>query len=153
MASGPTCTFCSDVGDVLKKVARMNSKLVSEKDSKAVIESLRQLQAMPMTFEVLETTKIGRAINALKSAPSEKARELAAALYKGWRALADEYFVEWPATAPAASTGGSAESIEAPKVDKSITCSSAIKEAQSAGPNSSSGDNHPVTMTSPECRG
>jgi hypothetical protein len=108
MASDKTCTFRSDAGDVLVKIARIDNKLVSEKESEAVLDSLLQLQAMPMTFEALgsETTKIGQAINALrKTAPSEKAREVAAALYKGWRALADEHFVVRQATAPAAPMG------------------------------------------------
>jgi hypothetical protein len=46
-----------------------------------------------MTFEALEATKVGRAVNALrKSAPSEQARHLAAELYRRWKALADEHF-------------------------------------------------------------
>ncbi|CAO2045149.1 unnamed protein product [Urochloa humidicola] len=151
MASGQTCTVSSD--DVLEKVARINGKLASEKDGEAVLESLRQLQALPMTFEALETTKIGRAVNALrKSAPSDQARGLAAALYRAWKSLADEHFAARKATAPAAPTGDAAASANvAPKVDRSIARLSPTKaKPQSAGPNSSSAGSHrPMTTTRP----
>ncbi|CAN6250884.1 unnamed protein product [Urochloa humidicola] len=151
MASGQTCTVSSD--DVLEKVARINGKLASEKDGEAVLESLRQLQALPMTFEALETTKIGRAVNALrKSAPSDQARGLAAALYRAWKSLADEHFAARKATAPAAPTGDAGASANvAPKVDRSIARSSPTKaKPQSAGPNSSSAGSHrPMTTTKP----
>jgi hypothetical protein len=80
--------------DVLETVARIGSKLASEEGGETVVvESLRELQGVHITFEALEATKIGRAVNALrKSAPSEEARQLAAALYKGWKALANERF-------------------------------------------------------------
>ncbi|CAN6243651.1 unnamed protein product [Urochloa humidicola] len=136
--------------DVLEKVARINGKLASEKDGEAVLESLRQLQAVPMTFEALETTKIGRAVNALrKSAPSDQARGLAAALYRAWKALADEHFAARKVTA--APTGDATASADvAPKVNRSITRSSPTKaKPQSAGPNSSSAGGRPMTMTRP----
>ncbi|TVU35600.1 hypothetical protein EJB05_17498, partial [Eragrostis curvula] len=78
---------------VLDTVARINSKLAGENGGEAVLESLRQLQAVPMTFQVLEATKVGRAVNALrKNASSDLARELAAALFGRWKALAEEHF-------------------------------------------------------------
>uniref|UniRef100_K3ZDU9 TFIIS N-terminal domain-containing protein n=1 Tax=Setaria italica TaxID=4555 RepID=K3ZDU9_SETIT len=112
MASGgqqTTCTVRSDAaGDVVKRVAKLNANLVSEEGGEAVLQSLRQLQGVRMTFEALEATKVGRAVNALrKSAPSAQARQLAAELYRRWKALADEHF----ATRRARAAGG------APKVD------------------------------------
>ncbi|CAL4916238.1 unnamed protein product [Urochloa decumbens] len=154
MASGPTCTVRSEAGDILDKVTRINGELASERGNEAVLESLRQLQAVPMTFEALETTKVGRAVNAVrKSAPSEQVRGLAAALYRSWKALADEHFAARQATtAPAAPTGDAATSVdEAPKVDRIIARSSPInkEKSQSVGPNSSSAGSRPVTMPRP----
>ncbi|CAL5083129.1 unnamed protein product [Urochloa decumbens] len=156
MASGQTCTVRSEAGDILEKITRINGELASEGGNEAVLESLRQLQTVPMTFEALEATKVGRAVNTLrKSAPSEQVRGLAAALYRSWKALADEHFAARQATtAPAAPTGDAAASVdEAPKVDRSIAIarSSPIKEkSQSAGPNSSSaGSRRPVTTPRP----
>ncbi|CAN6290047.1 unnamed protein product [Urochloa humidicola] len=139
MASGQTCTVGSDANDVLEKVSRISGELTSKQGSDAVLESLQQLQAVPMTFEALEATKVGRAVNALrKSAPSEQARGLAAALYRSWKALADEHFAARLATttAPAGdAAAATAADDEAPKVDRR---SSPIKaKPQSVGPNSS----------------
>ncbi|XP_004964223.1 transcription elongation factor A protein 1 [Setaria italica] len=126
MASGgqqTTCTVRSDAaGDVVKRVAKLNANLVSEEGGEAVLQSLRQLQGVRMTFEALEATKVGRAVNALrKSAPSAQARQLAAELYRRWKALADEHF----ATRRARAAGG------APKVDDgSVACPSSPIEAK-----------------------
>ncbi|CAL5049557.1 unnamed protein product [Urochloa decumbens] len=57
MASGQTCTVRSEAGDVLEKVTRINGELACERGNEAALESLRQLQAVPMTFEALEATK------------------------------------------------------------------------------------------------
>ncbi|CAO2185947.1 unnamed protein product [Urochloa humidicola] len=154
MASSQTCTVRSDAGDILKKVARINAELTSQKGSEAVLESLQQLQAVPMTFEALEATKVGRAVNALrKSAPSEQARELAAALYRSWKALADEHFAARKMMAPAdaAPTGDTAASAdEAPKVDRTIVRSSPIKaKPQSAELKSSITGSRQVTTPKP----
>nr|XP_034586842.1 probable mediator of RNA polymerase II transcription subunit 26a [Setaria viridis] len=126
MASGgqqTTCTVRSDAaGDVVERVAKLNANLVSEEGGEAVLQSLRQLQGVRMTFEALEATKVGRAVNALrKSAPSEQARQLAAELYRRWKALADEHF----ATRRARAARG------APKVDDgSVACPSSPIEAK-----------------------
>ncbi|KAL6626435.1 hypothetical protein ACP70R_030161 [Stipagrostis hirtigluma subsp. patula] len=96
MAGGETSTVRSgsEGGNVLESVARIKSQLAAaEEDGGTTLELLRQLQAVPMTYEVLDATKIGWEVNALrKKAPSEQARELAAALYRQWKALADEHF-------------------------------------------------------------
>ncbi|TVU31273.1 hypothetical protein EJB05_22954, partial [Eragrostis curvula] len=74
---------------VVETVARINGELSGAEDGEAVLESLRQLQTVQMTFAALEATKVARAVNALrKSASSEEAREVAAALYWAWKALA-----------------------------------------------------------------
>ncbi|KAL6854284.1 hypothetical protein ACP4OV_019187 [Aristida adscensionis] len=97
-------------GDVVKKVARIKHHLASiENDGGAVLESLRQLQAVPMTFPALEATKIGWDVNALrKNASSEEARELAGALYRSWKALADKHFRSTRKQLPAAAAAAAA---------------------------------------------
>ncbi|EAZ15480.1 hypothetical protein OsJ_30893 [Oryza sativa Japonica Group] len=58
----------------------------------AVVDLLRDLQAVPMTFETLEASKISKTISGLrKHSSSEKVRRLAAALYKSWKAIVDEH--------------------------------------------------------------
>jgi hypothetical protein len=76
-----------------EQVARINSLLVGGAMSEdAVIESLRALKAVRMTFETLEATKIGRAVGVLRKHASEQVRQLAISLYKSWKAMADEHF-------------------------------------------------------------
>jgi hypothetical protein len=120
----------SEVDGVLDTVASIHSKLTGENGDEAVLESLRQLQALPMTFRVLEATKIGRVVNALrKSASSEPARELASALYRSWKNLADEHFrrSRLPASEP---SGISEQKLEA-------TCSFPTKAKPPRGPSPS----------------
>jgi hypothetical protein len=82
-------TSCSDV---LATVARIDRRLAREKDNDVVVELIRELQAVDMTYEVLEATKIGHTVNALrKSAPTALARLLADTLYRQWKVLANEW--------------------------------------------------------------
>uniref|UniRef100_A0A0E0QXK7 TFIIS N-terminal domain-containing protein n=1 Tax=Oryza rufipogon TaxID=4529 RepID=A0A0E0QXK7_ORYRU len=68
--------------------------------SEAVVELLRALQAVLMTFETLEASKIGKAISGLRKHSSEQVRDLAAALYKSWKALVDEHLTRKPPAPP-----------------------------------------------------
>uniref|UniRef100_A0A0E0EWA3 TFIIS N-terminal domain-containing protein n=1 Tax=Oryza meridionalis TaxID=40149 RepID=A0A0E0EWA3_9ORYZ len=63
----------------------------SDSSEEAVVDLLRDLQAVPMTFETLEASKIGKTISGLRKHSSEKVRGLAAALYKSWKAIVDEH--------------------------------------------------------------
>ncbi|KAL6640197.1 hypothetical protein ACP70R_022046 [Stipagrostis hirtigluma subsp. patula] len=132
MAGGETCTAGTEGGDVLQRVARIQTQLAAaEKDSGTTLELLRRLQTVPMTFEALEVTKIGWAVNTLrKNASSEQAREMAAELYSRWKALADEHFwstmAKRPPAAPAPTTGDAAAK---PRALTSKTVTAACPEA------------------------
>jgi hypothetical protein len=137
----------SEVDGVLDTVASIHSKLTGENGDEAVLESLRQLQALPMTFRVLEATKIGRVVNALrKSASSEPARELASALYRSWKNLADEHFrrSRLPASEPSGISEQKLEATASPPeappkaaATKSATCSFPTKAKPPRGPSPS----------------
>uniref|UniRef100_A0A0D9XI81 TFIIS N-terminal domain-containing protein n=1 Tax=Leersia perrieri TaxID=77586 RepID=A0A0D9XI81_9ORYZ len=79
------------VGEV--EVATINTKLVATAGSSeaTVVELLRALRALPMTFETLEKTKIGKTITSLTKHSSEQVRGLAGELYKKWRPLVSEH--------------------------------------------------------------
>jgi hypothetical protein len=135
-----TRTVISSEDDgVLDTVASIHSKLTGENgDDEAVLESLRQLQALPMTFRVLEATRIGRAVNALrKSASSELARKLASALYRSWKDLAEE-----PAAAPSDISEQKLEAAASPETrpkaaTKSVRRSLPTKATPPSGPSPS----------------
>uniref|UniRef100_A0A0D3HBS0 TFIIS N-terminal domain-containing protein n=1 Tax=Oryza barthii TaxID=65489 RepID=A0A0D3HBS0_9ORYZ len=85
----------SSSGSGSGEVERIKVKLVAtaaDSSEDAVVDLLRDLQAVPMTFETLEASKIGKTISGLrKHSSSEKVRRLAAALYKSWKAIVDEH--------------------------------------------------------------
>uniref|UniRef100_J3N1C1 TFIIS N-terminal domain-containing protein n=1 Tax=Oryza brachyantha TaxID=4533 RepID=J3N1C1_ORYBR len=88
----------SSAGEV---VERIKSKLEvreegggrpgSDSSEDAVVELLRELQSVPMTFQTLEATNIGKTISGLRKHSSEQVRDLATALYKNWKALVNEH--------------------------------------------------------------
>jgi hypothetical protein len=80
-------------GDVVATVERISRRLARKQaDNQAVVDLIRELEALPMTYEALEATMIGRTVNGLrKTAPSALARLLADTLYRQWKALADEW--------------------------------------------------------------
>ncbi|KAL5232017.1 hypothetical protein ABZP36_030793 [Zizania latifolia] len=90
-----------DDGSAGEQVARIKSKLVGGEDGlpgsnseEVVLELLRALRTVPMTFETLEATKIGRTICGLRKHRSEKVRDLTRELYRAWKDLADEHLIK-----------------------------------------------------------
>jgi hypothetical protein len=98
-------------GDVVATLERIGRKLARKQaDNQAVVDLIRELQAVPMTYEALEATMIGRTVNGLrKTAPSALARLLADTLYRQWKALVDEWYATsktQPQTAPPEADNG-----------------------------------------------
>ncbi|RWR74783.1 putative mediator of RNA polymerase II transcription subunit 26b [Cinnamomum micranthum f. kanehirae] len=99
---------------VVKEVLRIK-ELLSNKDEteSALFESLRKLQLMGLSVEILKTTEIGRAVNALRKRGSNQIRNLARTLVSGWKDMVDE----WVNTA-AAIAGETPESKKPSVVDE-----------------------------------
>ncbi|AQK39281.1 hypothetical protein ZEAMMB73_Zm00001d023412 [Zea mays] len=98
-------------GDVVATVERISRRLARKQaDNQAVVDLIRELEALPMTYEALEATMIGRTVNGLrKTAPSALARLLADTLYRQWKALAHEWHASsktQPQTAPPEADNG-----------------------------------------------
>uniref|UniRef100_A0A0E0B910 TFIIS N-terminal domain-containing protein n=1 Tax=Oryza glumipatula TaxID=40148 RepID=A0A0E0B910_9ORYZ len=106
-AKKPVMAVVSGSGE---EVERIKSKLeigedgrpTSDSSEKTVVELLRALQTVTMTFQTLEASKIGKTISGLRKHSSEQVRDLAAALYKNWKALVDEHLTRKANTPPAA---------------------------------------------------
>ncbi|XP_040384441.1 probable mediator of RNA polymerase II transcription subunit 26c [Oryza brachyantha] len=75
----------------MDETERIRSELASNSSEEAVVELLRALQDVPMTFQTLEATNIGKTISGLRKHSSEQVRDLAAALYKNWKALVNNH--------------------------------------------------------------
>uniref|UniRef100_A0A0E0B911 TFIIS N-terminal domain-containing protein n=1 Tax=Oryza glumipatula TaxID=40148 RepID=A0A0E0B911_9ORYZ len=95
----------------------------------AVVELLRALQAVPMAFETLEASKIGKAISGLRKHSSEQVRDLAAALYKNWKALVHEHLTRKPPAPPT-------------KTASALGAADQANKANTAAPRKAAGNKH-----------
>ncbi|KAI0503545.1 hypothetical protein KFK09_014479 [Dendrobium nobile] len=81
------------VGEVMriKEVILSNNQLHESESDSILYESLRALQQMQLSVDVLETTKIGRTVSAMRKHSSRKIRKLVRCLIQSWRVLVDEW--------------------------------------------------------------
>ncbi|XP_022746728.1 probable mediator of RNA polymerase II transcription subunit 26b [Durio zibethinus] len=78
------------VGEVFRiKEVLHNSQ--DEPDS-VLFESLRKLQLMALTVDILKATGIGKAVNRVRKHSSKQIRHLAQTLIDDWKELVDEWF-------------------------------------------------------------
>uniref|UniRef100_A0A0D9XI94 alanine--tRNA ligase n=1 Tax=Leersia perrieri TaxID=77586 RepID=A0A0D9XI94_9ORYZ len=69
----------------------VSAQPISDSSEESVIDLLRALQAVPMTFETLEKSKIGKTVTGLRKHPSEQVRSLAGELCNNWKALVNDH--------------------------------------------------------------
>uniref|UniRef100_A0A1D1YW36 Transcription elongation factor A protein 3 n=1 Tax=Anthurium amnicola TaxID=1678845 RepID=A0A1D1YW36_9ARAE len=95
-------------GQTVEEVLRIKEILVNMEDkSDAVLfESLRRLQLMVISVEIIKTTEIGKAVSGLRKHRSREIRHLVRTLIDGWKALVDEWM-----SATAALTESTPESM------------------------------------------
>ncbi|XP_022742485.1 probable mediator of RNA polymerase II transcription subunit 26b [Durio zibethinus] len=99
------------VGEVFRiKEILHNSQ--DEPDS-VLFESLRRLQLMALTVDILKTTGIGKAVNRVRKHSSKEIRHLAQTLIDGWKELVDEWV-----SATKAIAEGTPESVNPSVVDE-----------------------------------
>ncbi|XP_051138673.1 probable mediator of RNA polymerase II transcription subunit 26b [Andrographis paniculata] len=63
-------------------------KIVDASDDQTntlLLDSLKRLQSIPMTIEILKATDIGRSVNALRKRASKEVRDLAKVIVRDWR--------------------------------------------------------------------
>ncbi|CAA7388991.1 unnamed protein product [Spirodela intermedia] len=97
---------------IIGEVLRIKEIIVNkdyESDSR-LFESLRRLQLMALSVEVLKATEIGKALNGLRRHSSRQISQLVSSLIGAWKILVDEWM-----DATAALTEGTPES-KAPSV-------------------------------------
>ncbi|XP_037093087.1 transcription elongation factor S-II-like isoform X2 [Pollicipes pollicipes] len=87
--------------DVLKVMKKLD-KMISTENFDDAMDSLKKLQSLPITLQVLNKTRVGMTVNSLrKSSKDEQIITLAKSLIKGWKKLLTP-----PADAKKASSGG-----------------------------------------------
>ncbi|GMI79618.1 hypothetical protein like AT5G05140 [Hibiscus trionum] len=77
------------VGEVFR-IKEILHNYQDESDS-VLFESLRKLQLMALTVDILEATGIGKAVNRVRKHSSKQIRSLAQTLIDGWKELVDEW--------------------------------------------------------------
>ncbi|KAL4379012.1 hypothetical protein GQ457_02G040170 [Hibiscus cannabinus] len=77
------------VGEVFR-IKEILHNFQDEPDS-ILFESLRKLQLMALTVDILEATGIGKAVNRVRKHSSKQIRNLAQTLIDGWKELVDEW--------------------------------------------------------------
>ncbi|XP_074555766.1 putative mediator of RNA polymerase II transcription subunit 26b [Curcuma longa] len=80
-------------GQTLEEVLRIKEVLSNHHDESdnVLLESLRRLQLMELTVDVLKATEIGKAVNVLRKHASKQIRHLVRTLIDGWKVLVDEW--------------------------------------------------------------
>ncbi|TYG96623.1 hypothetical protein ES288_A11G366000v1 [Gossypium darwinii] len=100
------------VGEVFR-IKEILHNCQDEPDS-VLLESLRKLQLMALTVDILEATGIGKAVNRVRKHSSKQIRHLAQTLIDGWKELVDEWV-----SATKAVAGVTPESMN-PSVDEVV---------------------------------
>ncbi|KAI9121065.1 hypothetical protein K1719_008098 [Acacia pycnantha] len=101
-------------GEVLRiKEILHNSK---EEPDSVLFESLRRLQLLALTVDLLKGTEIGKAVNPLRKHGSKEIRQLARTLIVGWKAMVDEWVKSTAAITTSAE--GTPDSVNPSVVDE-----------------------------------
>ncbi|WOL16383.1 putative mediator of RNA polymerase II transcription subunit 26b [Canna indica] len=101
-------------GQIVGEVLRLKEILANQHDESdnILFESLRRLQLMELSVDVLKATEIGRAVNGLRKHNSKQIRHLVRTLIDGWKVLVDEWV-----SASACIAGNSPDSLNPSVVD------------------------------------
>ncbi|XP_037357391.1 transcription elongation factor A protein 2 isoform X2 [Talpa occidentalis] len=74
----------------IARIARRLDKMVTKKSAEGAVDLLRELKAMPITLPLLQSTRVGMSVNALrKQSSDEEVIALAKSLIKSWKKLLD----------------------------------------------------------------
>uniref|UniRef100_A0A8C6ZGD3 Transcription elongation factor A2 n=1 Tax=Nothoprocta perdicaria TaxID=30464 RepID=A0A8C6ZGD3_NOTPE len=120
--------------DEIVRIAKRLDKMVAKKSADGAMDLLKELKSMPMTLDLLQSTRIGMSVNALrKQSTDEEVISLAKSLIKSWKKLLD----------------ASEEKSEEKKKNLSLPTSSS-KETNSRDQSSNKRQEPPKTPTTPK---
>uniref|UniRef100_A0A671E9U1 TFIIS N-terminal domain-containing protein n=1 Tax=Rhinolophus ferrumequinum TaxID=59479 RepID=A0A671E9U1_RHIFE len=79
------------LGDEVVHTAKKMDKMVQKKSTAGALDLLKEFKNIPMTLNLLQSTRIGMSENALcKQSTEEEITSLAKSLIKSWEKLSDE---------------------------------------------------------------
>ncbi|KAM4622497.1 LOW QUALITY PROTEIN: transcription elongation factor A protein 2-like [Discoglossus pictus] len=77
-------------GDEVVRIAKKLDKMVAKKSTDGALDLLKELKRMSITLELLQSTRIGMSVNALrKQSNEEEVISLSKSLIKSWKKLLD----------------------------------------------------------------
>ncbi|XP_041103499.1 transcription elongation factor A protein 1 isoform X1 [Polyodon spathula] len=77
--------------DEIIRIAKKMDKMAQKKNGSEALDLLKELKNIPMTLELLQSTRIGMSVNAIrKQSTDEEVTSLAKSLIKSWKKLLDE---------------------------------------------------------------
>lgn len=72
--------------DEVVRFAKKMDKMVQKKNAAGALDLLKELKNIPMTLELLQSTRIGMSVNAIrKQSTDEEVTSLAKSLIKSWK--------------------------------------------------------------------
>ncbi|XP_057835563.1 probable mediator of RNA polymerase II transcription subunit 26b isoform X2 [Cryptomeria japonica] len=103
---------------ILREVFRIKDILANRDESDSqLIESLRRLELMQLSVEILKATDVGRKVNKLRKHKSKTICSMAKNLVSSWKELADEWMKTAGNVAVAAIAGTSTDSVSPATAD------------------------------------
>uniref|UniRef100_A0A8C2CFD9 TFIIS N-terminal domain-containing protein n=1 Tax=Cyprinus carpio TaxID=7962 RepID=A0A8C2CFD9_CYPCA len=73
------------------RIAKKMDKMAQKKNGVGALDLLKELKNIPMTLELLQSTRIGMSVNAIrKQSTDDEVTSLAKSLIKSWKKLLDE---------------------------------------------------------------
>ncbi|KAG8442052.1 hypothetical protein GDO86_011011 [Hymenochirus boettgeri] len=77
-------------GEEIIRIAKKMERMVQKKNTAGALDLLKELKNLPMTLELLQSTRIGMSVNAIrKQSGEEEVTSLAKSLIKSWKKLLD----------------------------------------------------------------
>ncbi|CAM2102300.1 transcription elongation factor A protein 2 isoform X2 [Lepidochelys kempii] len=121
--------------DEIVRIAKRLDKMVSKKSADGAMDLLKELKSMPITLDLLQSTRIGMSVNALrKQSTDDEVISLSKSLIKSWKKLLD----------------ASEDKSEEKRRNSSLSASSSKESGDSRDQSSNKRQDPPKTPTTPK---
>ncbi|XP_072008004.1 transcription elongation factor A protein 1 isoform X1 [Engystomops pustulosus] len=126
-------------GEEIIRIAKKMERMVQKKNTVGALDLLKELKNLPMTLELLQSTRIGMSVNAIrKQSSDEDVTSLAKSLIKSWKKLLDGPSAEKDTEEKKKEQPPPAQnSPEAKEESSSSSCSSSGRKEDCAAPSES----------------
>ncbi|KAG8570838.1 hypothetical protein GDO81_011441 [Engystomops pustulosus] len=125
-------------GEEIIRIAKKMERMVQKKNTVGALDLLKELKNLPMTLELLQSTRIGMSVNAIrKQSSDEDVTSLAKSLIKSWKKLLDGPSAEKDTEEKKKEPPPPAQNSPEAKEESSSSCSSSGRKEDCAAPSES----------------